>query len=160
MQRLIILRHGDAEKPHAGMDEFDRGRTPEGRAEAARAARLLAEVGAVPALAIVSDARRARETWEAAAPVFPGAEVRFDHALYNAPVHVLMAAADAALAETGAVMLIGHNPGLHGLALDLSRYDGASQALGAGFPTGAAAVFAFEGGRPTFERLIRGDGGG
>lgn len=160
MQRLIILRHGEAENTRAGTDDFDRGLTPEGRAEAARTARLLADAGVAPVLAIVSDARRARETWEAAAPAFPGAEVRFDRDLYNAPTHVLMAAAKAGLTEADVVMLIGHNPGLHGLALDLARHDGAGQALAAGFPTGAAAVFALVDGRASFERLIRGDSGG
>lgn len=160
MQRLIILRHGDAETARSGMGDFERGLTAIGRAQAARAGRLLAEAGAIPAVAIVSDARRARETWEAAALAFPGAEVRLDHALYNAPVHVLAEAAEAALAQADAVILVGHNPGLHGLAMDLAGQDGASQALASGFPTGAAAVFAFEDGRPRFERLVRGDLGG
>jgi phosphohistidine phosphatase len=162
MQRLIILRHGDAEKPQAGMGDFARGLTAEGRAEAARAGRLLAEAGAVPDLALVSDARRARETWEAAAAAFPAAEARYDHALYNAAVHTLLAAVEAGLAEGGSVILVGHNPGLHGLAIELAhkdraRHDGAGNVLAVGFPTGAAAVFAFEDGKPRFERLIRGD---
>lgn len=157
MQRLIILRHGDAEKARAGMDDFERGLTDEGRTEAARAGRLLADAGAVPDLALVSDARRARETWEAAAAAFPGAEARFEHRLYNAAVATLANAAEAGLAEAATVILVGHNPGLHGLALDLARHNGASQALAAGFPTGAAAVFAIEDGRARFERLLRGD---
>jgi phosphohistidine phosphatase len=160
MQRLIILRHGDAEKARAGMGDFERGLTDEGRAEAARAGRLLAEAGVTPDLALVSDARRARETWEAAAAAFPEAWVRYDHDLYNAQVSTLARAADAGLAEADTVVLVGHNPGLHGLALDLARHEGASRALAAGFPTGAAAVFAIEAGKPRFERLIRGDGGG
>lgn len=158
MQRLIILRHGDAEKARAGMDDFERGLTDEGRTEAARAGRLLADTGAVPDLALVSDARRARETWEAAAAAFPGAEARFEHRLYNAPVSTLAKAAEEGLAQASTVILVGHNPGLHGLALDLARHDG-GQALGMGFPTGCAAVFAFEDGKPRFERLIRGDTG-
>ena len=157
MQRLIILRHGDAEMATPGTRDFERGLTATGRAEAARAGRLLAEAGAIPALAIVSDARRARETWEAAAPAFPGAELRLDHSLYNAPVHVLAEAAEAALAQADAVILVGHNPGLHGLALHLASRDGPSQALASGFPTGAAAVFAITDGKPSFERLVRGD---
>lgn len=160
MQRLIILRHGDAERPRAGTGDFERGLTEEGRSEAARAGRLLAEAGVSPDLALVSDARRARETWEAAAAAFPGARVRFDHDLYNAQVSALAQAAQAGLAEADTVILVGHNPGLHGLALDLARHQGASQALASGFPTGTAAVFAIEDGKPRFERLIRGDNGG
>jgi phosphohistidine phosphatase len=157
MQRLVILRHGDAETATVGMADFDRGLTEEGRAEAQSAGRLLAEAGVKPDLALVSDARRARETWEAAASAFGAAELRLDHALYNATVPILARAAEAALAEAPTVVLVGHNPGLHGLALELARGDG--QALGRGFPTGAAAVFTFEDGKPQFERLIRGSGG-
>jgi phosphohistidine phosphatase len=157
MQRLVILRHGDAETAAAGMADFDRGLTDEGRAEAQSAGRLLAEAGIAPDLALVSDARRARETWEAAAPAFGETKLRLDHALYNATLPVLARAAEEALVEASTVILVGHNPGLHGLALELARGDG--QALGRGFPTGAAAVFAFEDGKPRFERLIRGAGG-
>jgi phosphohistidine phosphatase len=159
MQRLVILRHGDAETAADGMSDFDRGLTEEGRAESASAGRQLAEAGVEPGLALVSDARRARETWSAAAAAFAPAELRLDHGLYNATVPVLARAAEEALAEASTVILVGHNPGLHGLVLELARGDGAGQALGAGFPTGAAAVFAFEDGHPRFERLIRGDPG-
>jgi phosphohistidine phosphatase len=159
MQRLVILRHGDAEKARGGMADFDRGLTEEGRAESLSAGRLLAEAGVQPELAVVSDARRARETWEAAAAAFGPVELRLDHQLYNATLPVLARAADAALAEASTAVVVGHNPGLHGLALELARGDGAGQGLGAGFPTGTAAVFAFEDGRPRLERLIRGEHG-
>lgn len=159
MQRLVILRHGDAEKARGGMADFDRGLTEEGRAESLSAGRQLVEAGVTPDLALVSDARRARETWEAAAAAFGEIALRLDHDLYNAGVGLLAQAAEAALAEAATVILVGHNPGLHGLVLELARGDGASQALAAGFPTGAAAVFAFDSGGPRFERLIRGDPG-
>lgn len=155
MQRLVILRHGDAETAAPGMADFDRGLTDDGRAEAQGVGRLLAEAGIEPDLALVSDARRARETWEAAAAAFGDTELRLEHQLYNATVPILAQAADEALAEAATVILVGHNPGLHGLALELARGDGASQALAQGFPTGAAAIFAIEDGRPRFERLVR-----
>ena len=159
MQRLIILRHGDAEKGKAGMSDFDRRLTEEGRAESLRAARLLAAAGVAPDVALVSDARRARETWEAASTAFGEVDLRLDHSLYNATVETLARAAGDALSEGGTVILVGHNPGLHGLVLDLARGGGGDQALGAGFPTAAAAVFAFEDGRARFERLVQGDAG-
>ncbi|HZC17655.1 MAG TPA: histidine phosphatase family protein, partial [Caulobacteraceae bacterium] len=57
----------------------------------------------------------------------------------------------------GALMIVGHNPGLHELALTLmvrprSRVE---QALAESFPTGAAAVFTMhEDGRFEFERFL------
>lgn len=159
MQRLVILRHGDAEKAKGGMSDFERGLTDEGRAESLSAGRQLAEAGVQPDLALVSDARRARETWEAAAPAFGDVALKLDHDLYNAAVAVIARAADAALAQADTVVVVGHNPGLHGLVLELARGEGASQALGAGFPTGTAAVFAIEDGKARFERLVRGDHG-
>ena len=58
MRRLILMRHGEAERPHAGVDDFDRSLDEAGRAESRRMGRALAEAGLAPDLALVSAARR------------------------------------------------------------------------------------------------------
>ena len=63
MQRLILMRHGEAERPHPGLEDFDRALDEEGRAESRRMGKALSEAGLQPDLALVSAARRTLETW-------------------------------------------------------------------------------------------------
>jgi len=160
MQRLILMRHGEAERPRMGLEDFDRALNAEGRAETAMVARALREAGWAPELVLVSAARRAVETWRAAASAaFPDPAVEEDRSLYGAPAAHLAAAVRDAAARAGTVMLVGHNPGIHQYAIHLARQSGASgdsaRTLYERFPTGAAAVFAAgEDGAPVFEGLF------
>ena len=40
MMRLILMRHGEAERPHPGLEDFDRALDDDGRAECRRIARF------------------------------------------------------------------------------------------------------------------------
>ena len=73
LQRLILLRHGKAESVAESGGDFERGLTERGRRDAALIGRVLADAGITPDLALVSAARRARETWDEASPAFPHA---------------------------------------------------------------------------------------
>jgi phosphohistidine phosphatase len=146
MDRLILLRHGKAEAEAPTGQDFDRALTGRGRRDAALVARELAEAGQAPDLALVSPAARAKETWEAAAPFFPEAQLEWAPTLYHIdPQGILDLAFDQA---PKVVMVVGHNPGLGELAAFLARQAGRGELTG--FPTGAAAIidFAAEGRRP------------
>lgn len=151
MQRLILLRHAEAERQSLSGDDFDRGLTPAGRAEAEAVGRRLVELGYRPDLVLVSTARRANETWAALEAAFPGVRVEPEPELYEASPKTLLRAAEDT-GEAGTVMLVAHNPGLHSLALRL----GASGPLSRGLPTGHAAVFVFDpwARTPSFEALV------
>jgi len=139
MDRLILLRHGKAETDAPSGQDFDRALTGRGRRDVALVARRLAEAGQAPDLVLVSPAARARETWEAAAPFFPEARVLWAPILYQIDPEGIL---DLALEQAqGAVMVVGHNPGLGALAAFLARDAGGSEI--AGFPTAAAAVVDF-----------------
>jgi phosphohistidine phosphatase len=139
MLQLILLRHAKAESPEA-TDDFDRALAPRGREDAPQVAAALAAEGAAPDIALVSDARRTRETWELAAPFFPKTRVKYLHSLYHCSAEMLMAAAE--LADTDRVMLIGHNPGMHELASRLAhRNNPLETKLRSKFPTAAGAMF-------------------
>ena len=142
MQRLILLRHGEAESVSAAGGDSERGLTERGRRDAALMSRVLGDLGMKADVVLVSSARRTRETWRARSAAFPAARVEIDPALYLAEVETLTQAIDAN--ETAAhLMIIGHNPGLHELAMDLARQSPApARARLAGtFPTAAAAIF-------------------
>lgn len=165
MDRLILFRHGDAERQSASGEDFDRRLTATGRRESQETGESLAHLGFAPDVALVSGAARARETWAAAEPALPCREVRFDDRLYLAEAPVIREAAQAATAEGRTVMVVGHNPGLQELIVALLTEAAAAPQLiaraKAGFPTGAAAVFLIDAnGRPAFDGLLMPGGRG
>ena len=169
MQRLILMRHGEAERPAAGVSDFDRGLTQDGRAESRLVGRALADAGLDPDLALVSPALRALETWRAVAESFNRPAEEHDASLYAASAVRLAAGAREAAPRARTLIMVGHNPGMHQFAIHLAIQAGASEAgakpLFERFPTATAAVFAIDAdGRPAFERLFlardhRGDAG-
>jgi phosphohistidine phosphatase len=159
MDRLILLRHGDAERDSESGDDFDRRLSDRGREESARMGETLAELGLVPDLVLASGAERTRETWTALAAAFPAARVEFEDELYLAEPERVRRAIDQASDGCGVLMIVGHNPGLQELALGL-LIEGAAQASAIdrvrnGFPTAAAAVFLFDGrGQPAYDGVF------
>ena len=166
MQRLILLRHGKAERANVGGD-FERGLTERGRSDAALMGRVLAQAGLVPDLALVSAAKRTRQTWQATGAVFPQAVAEIQPRLYGASGEQIAQAVEDAADQASTVIVVGHNPGLHSFALQLLGHGGAGDRarLAAGFPTATAAAFTFDAqGRASYDGVFYakdyGGGGG
>jgi phosphohistidine phosphatase len=160
MDRLILLRHGEAEAGSETGGDFGRRLTGRGREASAAVASALADVGLIPDLALVSAAVRTRETWAAMSGLLPGCEVRFEEGLYLAEAPEMQRQVRSAGAAS-VVLLVGHNPGLQELAEALMvEASGPSDTLSrirSGFPTSAVA-FAFDAnGRPTFDGFFQPD---
>jgi phosphohistidine phosphatase SixA len=152
MQRLILLRHAEAEMS-ADAGDFARALTARGRREALAAGQALAARGLVPDIALVSPAARALQTWEAVAPALPPVQAEFDPALYHAEAGSLLEAAEASGAAS--VLLVAHNPGLHQLALGLAgKRDEEPLSRLRHFAPAAAAAFRFDCGRAHFETAV------
>lgn len=106
------------------------------------------ELGLAPDVVLLSSSRRTVETLEMLEPWDDTPLIEPMDSLYLAnPVQLLAALHD--VAETvRSVLLIGHNPGMHDLALDLAGPAAAGageHALADGFPTGALAEFVVAG---------------
>lgn len=158
MNRLILFRHGKAERSAPGGD-VERRLAERGRHDAALMGQVLADKGYAPDLALVSGAVRTRETWAAAQPSFPRAEVIFRRDLYLASDSLIWSLAETLGEDRGTVMVVGHNPGLQDLTLMLMRQGGEGMALQARaqarFSTASIAVFDFDvAGRPGCEALL------
>jgi phosphohistidine phosphatase len=124
--------------------------TAEGRHDAGDTARALAAAGLLADLALVSAAVRTRQTFEALRPLLPDMRLEARDDLYEASADALWNAADGAEAET--VLLVGHNPSVHALALSLAERCVAAgvrerERLEHGYPTATAAAFEFSGER-------------
>ena len=122
MNRLILFRHGKAERNAPSGKDFDRALAPRGQADARAMGERLAAAGIVPDLVLVSAARRTRETWEAARQTaFPTARVEIVPALYNAERRPDPGGWPKRRTRRAAVMVVGHNPGMHEAAIRMLR---------------------------------------
>jgi phosphohistidine phosphatase len=158
MRRLILLRHAKAE-PRAAGGDIERPLSQRGRSDAAIMGRLLAREGDAPDLALVSVARRTRETWDLAAPAFPKARALVLDGLYNAGSDEMLCEIEDHADDAESLMLVGHNPGLHELAVGLLIAGAAApwqiERMSARFPTATAAVFAIDAaGRASLDGLF------
>jgi phosphohistidine phosphatase len=148
MRRLLLLRHAKAEvaRPASLRDEA-RKLAPRGREDAAAMGLFIKTGNLVPDAALVSTAVRTRETfaqvqesWGTSVPV------TFDGRIYEASADTLLDIAQNTNERTGAVLVVGHNPGIAALA-DLLIGAGDASAIArfndAEFPTTALAVIDF-----------------
>jgi phosphohistidine phosphatase len=151
MRRLILLRHGKAEIAALTGGDSERPLAERGRIEAGMTAAWLAGAGFVPDLVLVSPALRTRATWESAKAAFAGASCKVDAALYLGDAEIILGAAEAAAGGAATVMLVGHNPGLQELGLQLAIDSGAPPVqiarIADAFPTATACVFQMNGPR-------------
>ncbi|MFD4523867.1 SixA phosphatase family protein [Streptomyces sp. NPDC058470] len=147
LRRLVVLRHAKSAWP-TGVADHERPLGPRGLRDAPAAGRTLAEADRLPDLALCSTAVRARQTWELAAAQWgPPPPVRLERRLYGADVPELLAAVSEVPDQVLTLLLIGHNPGLAELVLDLAG-DSLGDALDdvrTKFPTSAVAILAWHG---------------
>ena len=144
MKRLYLLRHAKSSWKDTSLPDHDRPLAGRGRRAAKAIARHLREQNLEPQLVLCSTARRARETLERIQPALGAATVELEPDLYSASADALLERLRRVPDTVASVMLIGHNPGLQELALDLARPASAARELAAKYPTAALATLAFE----------------
>jgi phosphohistidine phosphatase len=119
MRRLMLLRHAKTERPEPGQRDRDRKLVKRGRKDAEIIARYMARHGLIPDLALVSPARRTQETWELLASGLEKTPRHTDEdRIYGATPDGLMTLIGEPLVARS-LLVIGHNPGLHEVALHL-----------------------------------------
>lgn len=150
MVTLALFRHAKSSWTSSARDDFDRPLAPRGRKAAPRMGKFIASEGLVPDVVLCSSAARAKETLQLALAEWTDhpPEVRYEDGLYHAGPDAMLDALRALPGEYGHAMLIGHNPGMHALALDLVGQAGGDSlnALAGKYPTAALIVLDFDGG--------------
>jgi phosphohistidine phosphatase len=120
MRRLLLFRHAKAERSEPGMEDRARKLTERGRKDAAKIGAYMATHAFIPDWAIASPSARTQETWKLAGGAFrPRLTADTVDSLYDATPHDILEAVRQAPATARTLLVIGHNPGLHELALML-----------------------------------------
>ena len=119
MLRLMLLRHAKTERNAPGGRDRDRKLMKRGRADAPMIGAYMSHHRLIPDIALVSPATRVQETRALAAMAFARVPrmVR-DERIYNAN-YAALAGIIGEAREARTLLIVGHNPGLHDLAMRL-----------------------------------------
>jgi phosphohistidine phosphatase len=142
-RRLVLLRHAKSDWP-SGVPDKERPLGKRGRAEAPEVGRWLAATGVLPDIALVSPARRTRETWQlVAAQLDVQVTTRVEDEVYSGGLLGSLELLRGLDEQVRTALVVGHNPTTESLALLLDDGTGVAddRARMAGkYPTGGLAV--------------------
>jgi len=145
------MRHAKSSWDDPRLSDHARPLNARGRHAAAAMRRAMQDLGLLPDVVLVSSARRTLQTMEALEPWEATPLVEPMDSLYLASAPQLLAVLRGVAETARSVLLVGHNPGLHDLAVLLagpqamSTGSPAIRRLADGYPTGALAEFAVPG---------------
>jgi phosphohistidine phosphatase len=150
MRRLMLLRHAKTESDAPSGHDQDRRLDDRGRLDGAAIGGWIVRHPPLPDTVLVSTAVRTQQTWEIVRDAIKGhgpqPQVEFLPELYGAdPARLLRIIRMAEAADPRRLMLVGHNPGMHELALALagSGDPAAKKALENNLPTSGFAILDF-----------------
>jgi len=147
MKTLHLLRHAKSSWKEPGLDDHERPLSKRGRAAASAIAKHMKRTAIAPDIVLCSTAVRTKETLEPIAKKLKLAKVIFEAGIYEVAENELWKHLGALPEQADTALMIGHNPGLHNLALALADTDsvGHLPPPEGKFPSGALATFSFEG---------------
>ena len=143
MMRLSVLRHAKSSWDDPHLDDFNRPLNERGWKAARRMGRELKHRGVRFDYVLASSAARVRETIDGVEEKFDfGTEIHFDPRVYGASEAMLLSLVRSLPATVHAPLLVGHNPGLEQLLIELTHDDdaGLRDEIRDKYPTGALAV--------------------
>jgi len=134
MLTLSLLRHAKSSWDDPALEDFDRPLSKRGETAAPRMGAYMAAQGLRPDLVL--------------ARLSGSPTVTYEDGFYLAAPSVLLARIRKIEAKVHHALIVGHDPGIQGLALELSHTGKAAAmaALRAKFPTAALAVIRFQDG--------------
>jgi len=151
MRQLLLLRHAKSSWDDKRLDDRDRPLAERGRRAAASMGAAMRELGLAPDLVLVSDAKRTMQTLELLEPWEDTPLIEPMPSLYLASAPEMIAMLRGVPETVRSVLLIGHNPGLHELAVTLAGTQGgeanrpALKRLTESYPTATLTEFTIAG---------------
>lgn len=152
MKQVMVMRHVHAEWSGSAKEDHARHLSDKGRADAKAMGDFMAANDLAPDLVYCSSAQRTRETLDFILPALKQKSqqeprVLIEEGLYNADERALLGFVLSGSLEANSLLLLAHNPGVHGFAMGLlSEVEAGVEALALtdGYPPGALAVFSFD----------------
>ena len=144
---LHLLRHAKSSWDDPALADDERPLNPRGRRAASTIAGHVRERGIAPGLVLCSPAVRTRQTLELVAEGFPAdapPRIELEPGIYEATATELLEVLRGIDATVASAMMIGHQPALQELALELADSPSDRSRLGGKFPTAALATFAID----------------
>jgi phosphohistidine phosphatase len=148
-RRLILLRHAPATETRPGGRDIDRELTELGEQQARGVGDFLRHQGVEVDAVVCSSAVRARQTLERLALPIEPSRVELSEDCYNAGVDTLLEVLRALPEDCAVALLVGHAPGVPGVAFELADAEASDSAAMAAierrFPAAAIAQLEFTG---------------
>jgi phosphohistidine phosphatase len=120
VRRLLLFRHAKAQRPEPGVEDRARVLIERGRKDCAKIGAYMASNGLVPDRVLISPSARTQETWKFTATAFSSTPTAVTaEQLYEATPRAVIALIQETPTEAHTLLVIGHNPELHELALML-----------------------------------------
>ena len=134
LSRLLLMRHAKSSWSDGELTDHERPLNDRGERAASAVGAALTARGFAPDIIWSSDATRTRQTAMRLIRAIPGAQaVNYNSEFYHASAETVLRVCGQQIEPTGALMLLGHNPGWS----ELHRYF-TSQPHD--YPTGACTV--------------------
>jgi phosphohistidine phosphatase len=149
MHQLLLLRHAKSSWVDAATPDRDRSLNARGRRAAVTMRRAMRDLGLTPDLILVSSAKRTMETVNLLEPWDDTPLIEPMDDLYLASAKRLFGIVRDVAETVRSVLVIGHNPGMHELAMAVTDARASAEKLvrgvREGFPTTALAEFSIIG---------------
>ena len=146
MQQLYLLRHAEAEPWSPLGNDFSRPLSDEGKCHAQALAVWAAQQLEPPDTILCSPAKRTRETLAPLLAKWPQLLATTDYvdSIYGASLDMLLTLAEDACSYSQRLLMVGHNPGIGELVVNVLRTGNAVEMQT--MATGTLAVIEFPGG--------------
>ncbi len=147
MRRLMLLRHAKTERDAPSGRDRDRRLDERGELDAAEMGSWIDRNDEFhPDLILVSTATRAQQTWQSLPAGLQAKPAEHRAEIYNADVTGLLNLVRHTDDAVGRLLVIGHNPGLHEMALmmDGGGKSAIRRALDENLPTSGLVVLDFD----------------
>ena len=120
-QQLYLLRHAKAEPWSPLGNDFSRSLSPKGSRHALAVSSWAAETLPVPDTVLCSPAKRTRETLAPLLAKWPQLLSTTDYidSMYGASLNMLLTLAEDAFSYSQRLLMIGHNPGLENMLINI-----------------------------------------
>ncbi len=147
MKTLHLLRHAKSSWKDSALDDHERPLSKRGRETAKMIGAYLRREKIRPDMMVCSSAVRARQTLAPISKEIKARKVVFEKGIYDVPQRKLWKLIWTLPENADCVLMIGHNPAFHELALALADAKSRTRLppIEAKFPTGAMATFRFDG---------------